>query len=75
MDNAVPPVEYVEYYLYANLAQLNDLREARKLKAFAFLPFVSSKAHSSPRQLAIAFLLGEMIGRRTEVHRIVFALM
>lgn len=57
----VPPIEYVEYFFYANMAALNYLRAARQLKTFSFLPFVSSNVHSSPRQLACGFLLGDQV--------------
>jgi AMP deaminase len=57
----MPPVEYVEYYCYANITALNELRRTRGQNTLNFQPFVSEKVHSSARQLAVSFLLGDQV--------------
>jgi AMP deaminase len=54
-----PPYAYYSYYMHANIAILNHLREARGLNTLTFRPHCGEAG--SPVHLASSFLLADNI--------------
>lgn len=54
-----PPYVYYNYYMYANIASLNQLRKSLKLNTFAFRPHCGEAG--SPMHLASSFMLAQNI--------------
>ena len=57
----MPPLDYIEFYFYANLAVVNELRVAVGMERVPFLPYTSRKQRGAAAQMAVAFLLGDQI--------------
>lgn len=54
-----PPYVYYNYYMYANISSLNQLRKSLKLNTFAFRPHCGEAG--SPMHLASSFMLAQNI--------------
>jgi AMP deaminase len=63
-----PPYSYYLYYLYANIAVLNQFRKARGLPTFAFRPH--SGEAGDPEHLVAAFLLAEGINHGITLRKV-----
>jgi AMP deaminase len=62
-----PPYAYWMYYMYANLATLNQLRASRGLKTFAFRPHAGEAG--DPDHLLSTFLLAQGINHGLLLYR------
>ncbi len=63
-----PPYSYYIYYLFANIAVLNQFRKVRRFNLFAFRPH--SGEAGDPEHLAAAFMTAEGINHGITLRKV-----